>query len=176
MGSIEAAIEAIEALEPGEPFTYTKIAADYHVNRITLSRRHKQIQSSRTTQATTQQKLTPQQEAELVKYIQGLTARHLPPTREMIRNFASTIAKEPVSESWVTRFINRHSIYLISRWAAGMDSNRHNADSGDKYSLYFDFLGNKMKEYDIEPRHTYNMDEKGCLIGIIGRSKRVFSR
>jgi len=94
----------------------------------------------------------------------------------MIRNFASIIAKEPVSESWVTRFINRHSIHLISRWAAGMDSNRHNADSGDKYSLYFEFLRDKIKEYDIEPRHTYNMDEKGCLIGIVGRSKRVFSR
>jgi hypothetical protein len=94
----------------------------------------------------------------------------------MIQNFASTIAREPVSESWVTRFINQHSIHLISRWAASMDSNRHQADSGDKYSLYFDLLGDKIKEYDIEPRHTYNMDEKGFLIGVIGRSKRVFSR
>lgn len=57
-----------------------------------------------------------------------------------------------------------------------MDSTRHQADSGDKYSLYFDLLGDKIKEYDIEPRHTYNMDEKGFLTGIIGRSKRVFSR
>ena len=94
----------------------------------------------------------------------------------MIQNFASTIAKELVSESWVTRFINRHSIHLISRWAASMDSNRHQADSGSKYSLYFNLLGDKIKEYDIEPRHTYNMDEKGFLIGVIGRSKRVFSR
>ena len=100
----------------------------------------------------------------------------MPPTREMIRNFASTIAEEQLSESWVTRFINRHSIHLISRWATGMDSNRHQADSGDKYSLYFDLLGDKIKEYNIEPRHTYNMDEKGCLIGVVGRSKRVFSR
>src|SRR4051812_42457584 len=62
MGSIEAAIAAIEALEPGDPFTNAKIVADYNVNRITLSRRYKQIQSSRTTQAIKQQKLTPQQE------------------------------------------------------------------------------------------------------------------
>ncbi|KAF1963959.1 hypothetical protein BU23DRAFT_384350, partial [Bimuria novae-zelandiae CBS 107.79] len=72
------------------------------------------------------------QKAELVKYIEGLIARHLPPTREIIRNFASIIAKEPVSESWVTRFINWYSIYLTSRWATGMDSNRHQADLGDK--------------------------------------------
>jgi hypothetical protein len=28
----------------------------------------------------------------------------------------------------------------------------------------------------VEPRHTYNIDKKGFLIGITGRSKRVFSR
>ncbi|KAF2621478.1 hypothetical protein BU25DRAFT_308272, partial [Macroventuria anomochaeta] len=75
-----------------------------------------------------QQKLTPQQEDKLVKYIEELTACRLPPTREMIANFASSIATEPVSESWVTRFINNHSIHLISQYSTGMDSNRHNAD------------------------------------------------
>jgi hypothetical protein len=94
----------------------------------------------------------------------------------MIRNFASAVAKELVSESWVTRFINRHGIHLISQWATGMDSNRHQADSGDKYSLYFKLLSETMAQYGVEPRHTYNMDEKGFLIGITGRSKRVFSR
>ena len=123
-----------------------------------------------------QQKLTPEQEIELVQYIKGLAERHLPPTREMIRNFASTIAKEPVSESWVTRFINRHSIHLISQWTAGIDSNRHNADSEDKYRLYFNYLHGKIDQYQIKPRHTYDMDEKGFLIGSIGRSKRIFSR
>ena len=57
-----------------------------------------------------------------------------------------------------------------------MDSNRHNADSEDKYRLYFDYLHGKIDQYQIEPRHTYNMDEKSFLIGIIGRSKRIFSR
>ena len=31
-------------------------------------------------------------------------------------------------------------------------------------------------EYGIEPQHTYNMDEKGFLLGITGRSKRIFDR
>jgi ABC-type Zn uptake system ZnuABC Zn-binding protein ZnuA len=43
-----------------------------------------------------QQKLSPQQEQELVQYIKELTEKCLPPTREMIRNFASTIAKHSV--------------------------------------------------------------------------------
>ncbi|KAF1964915.1 hypothetical protein BU23DRAFT_491156, partial [Bimuria novae-zelandiae CBS 107.79] len=57
-----------------------------------------------------------------------------------------------------------------------IDSNRHNANLGNKYSLYFNFLRDKIKEYNIKSYYTYNMDEKGCLISIISRLKRVFSR
>jgi hypothetical protein len=94
----------------------------------------------------------------------------------MVQNFASVIAKEPVSESWVTRFVNRHPSELISKWAAGMDSNRHQADSGVKYKLYFDLLVNKITEYDVDVEQTYNMDEKGFMIGVVGKSKRIFSK
>jgi hypothetical protein len=44
-----------------------------------------------------------------------------------------------------------------------------------RQKLYFD-LHQKMEEYGIEPRHTYNMDEKGFLIRVIGKSKRIFSK
>jgi hypothetical protein len=42
-----------------------------------------------------------------------------------------------------------------------MDNSRYKADSGRKYSLYFDLLHEKIEQYHIEPRHMYNMDEKG---------------
>ncbi|KAI1669638.1 DDE-1 domain containing protein [Pyrenophora tritici-repentis] len=57
-----------------------------------------------------------------------------------------------------------------------MDANRHKADSEEKYEAYFKLLHSKIAEYGIEPRHTYNMDEKGFMLGVLGRSKRVFSR
>ena len=57
-----------------------------------------------------------------------------------------------------------------------MDSNRHKADSSDKYRLYFNHLHSKIDEYQIDPRHTYNMDEKGFAIGVTGRSKRIFDK
>ena len=34
----------------------------------------------------------------------------------------------------------------------------------------------KIEEYQVEPRHTYNMDEKGFLIGVLAKMKRIFSR
>jgi hypothetical protein len=50
------------------------------------------------------------------------------------------------------------------------------ADTHHKYDLYFQLLRGKMREHDIQPRNTYNMDEKGFFIGIGARAKRVFSK
>ncbi|KAF1935023.1 hypothetical protein EJ02DRAFT_362398 [Clathrospora elynae] len=115
MALIEAVLAAIESLEPGEKFTYQQIAAAHGVNQSTLSRRHKQSHVLHEAKSINQQKLNPQQELELVEYIKMLTKRGLPPTREMVQNFASCVAKEPVGEGWVTRFINRMKDYLTSQ-------------------------------------------------------------
>jgi hypothetical protein len=66
------------------------------------------IQASKEEDAINRQKLHPQQELELVRYIIGLTKRGLAPTREMTRRFASEILKEEVGEGWVTRFLHRN--------------------------------------------------------------------
>ena len=112
MDPIQAAIEAIESLAPGEHFTYREVAKKFGVERSTLARRH---QGKCQPRGVLHRRLQPQQEKELVEYIQGLTARRTPPTREMIKNFASTIAKKGVSDTWVSSFLNRHSDDLILR-------------------------------------------------------------
>jgi hypothetical protein len=129
MGAIEDAIAEIESLEPGEKFTYTAIADKYGVNRCTLSRRYRGCQAPNDAKIINQQLLNPQQEIELVRYIERLTKRGLLPIRDMIRNFSSEVAYQRVSESWVSRFIKRHEIHLISKWTTGIDRTRHEADS-----------------------------------------------
>jgi hypothetical protein len=57
-----------------------------------------------------------------------------------------------------------------------MDNSCHKADSGKKYSLYFDLLYKKIEHYHIEAHHIYNMDEKDFTLGVIGCSKRIFSK
>lgn len=44
------------------------------------------------------------------------------------------------------------------------------------YERYFSIISEKMDEYQILPENTYNMDEKGFLIGRITKAKRVFSK
>ena len=58
----------------------------------------------------------------------------------------------------------------------GLDYNHSRADSAFKYSLYFELLRKKIEQYKIEPQHIYNIDEKGFLIRILAKIKRIFSR
>jgi hypothetical protein len=94
----------------------------------------------------------------------------------MIRNFASEICGKEIGKEWVSRFLKRHTVDLVSKWSMGLDHNRSRADSAFKYTLYFELLMRKIKQYLVEPRHMYDMDEKGFLIGVLSKMKRIFSR
>jgi hypothetical protein len=57
-----------------------------------------------------------------------------------------------------------------------MEGNRHEADNGERCRLYFGLLSKKVAEFEAEPKNTYNMDEKGFMIRVLGKSKRVFDK
>lgn len=176
MDPINAALTAIDSLRPGEDFTYSDIARRFGVVRSTLTRRHQRASGARKEAAQNRQNLNQHQETELLRHIKRLTERGLPPTRQMIQSYASYIAKKDVSMTWTDRFVKRHRKDLVTSWTTGLDRNRHNADSEAKYKLYYQLLHEKIEKHSVQPRHTYNMDEKGFLLGITGRSKRVFNR
>ena len=176
MAPIDDALESLKSLKPGEKPKFTEVANKYRCNRSTLSKRWRGVQGSMQQKNENQRLLNKYQEKELILYIDGLSARGLPSTRQMIRNFASDIAGKQAGRSWVNRFIKRHEIDLVSHWATGIDTQRNRADSAFKYSLYFELMRRKIDQYNVDPRHIYNMDEKGFLIGILARMKRVFSR
>ncbi|KAF2621504.1 hypothetical protein BU25DRAFT_304057, partial [Macroventuria anomochaeta] len=87
-----------------------------------------------------QHKLTLQQERELCEYIEVLTEHHLPPTRQMVQNFAAEMAHESVSDTWVSNFLYCHSDTLLHKWCTAMDKQRHYTNSPAKYEQYFKLL------------------------------------
>jgi len=109
MDLIQKAIEENESREDGATFCYREVAKRWGCNRTTLSRRHQMKTRSNAERARDRMLLTPQQELELVVYIEKCTRRGLPPTREMIQNFAGSIAKHAVGRNWVARFLQRHN-------------------------------------------------------------------
>ncbi|KAF2022895.1 hypothetical protein EK21DRAFT_82064 [Setomelanomma holmii] len=98
MSPIEEALAEIKLQEQGDDFSYTKIAAKHGVVCSTLIRRHRGETTTTQAKNLNQRNLQPQQEIELVRYIEDLSRRRLPPTREMVQNFASQIAQKPVSQ------------------------------------------------------------------------------
>ncbi|KAF1343459.1 hypothetical protein EJ07DRAFT_149164 [Lizonia empirigonia] len=99
MDPVQAAIEDYESQEPGEQ-SVQAVADNNGVWRSTMQKRMDGQTVPRTEHTANTRKLSLQQEDELVLYIESLTARRLPPTRAMIQNFASEIARERVSERW----------------------------------------------------------------------------
>ena len=91
MSSIEAALAFIDSLSPDDHINITKIAKQFECSRSTLSKRYRGVTGSRHTQYQNQRNLNDQQEKSLVKYINCLCARGLPPSKHMIRNFAQEI-------------------------------------------------------------------------------------
>jgi hypothetical protein len=174
MSPIQEAIEYIESREAGDKFLYRQVAKEFGVDRTTFLQRHQGKTRSYEEMAERQQLLNWQQEHEVVLYIERCIRRGLPPIQEMIQNFAAAVAKWEVSESWLSWFLHRHADELTIKWSAGIDRNRHKADTKERYKLYFDMLHSKMQEYNINKRNTYNMDEKGFFVGITNRSKRIF--
>ena len=141
-----------------------------------MSRNDRRVTVPRAEADLQRRKMSPQQERELCEYIEELTERQLPPTREMIQNFASEMSHTSVGDTWVTDFLNRHTDTLLYKWTTAMDKVRHAADNSDKYSAYFNLLHHKIEEYHVRAADIYNMDKKGFAIGLVARSKRIFSK
>ena len=173
---VKEALAELRALKPGESFSYRALAKKYGCCRSTLTRQHKQEVASHEDKALSQRLIHPRDEEELVQYIARLTERHLMPTRQMIRNFATPLAGKEPSDTWVSDLLRRHTDRLLTAWTTPMEAGRHQADSYEKYRCYFDLVHSKMAQYELLPENTYNMDEKGFAIGVTGRSKRIFDK
>jgi hypothetical protein len=91
MAPIDKAIADLKLHEQDKDFSIRGIAKKHGVEYSTVRRRWTGQTGPRAAGYASQQLLSPQQEEGLVEYIGGLTARGLPPTRAMIRNFASNI-------------------------------------------------------------------------------------
>lgn len=168
--------KALQELKLYDNPNISSVAKQYNVNRSTLSRRYNGVATSKAVKHQNQQFLSPPQERRLVRYINELTKRHTFPTPTMVSNFAHDIARKRPSKNWSHRFCKRWSSQLDTRYLRAMDYSRHKADSKQSYELYFELLKEKIHQYEILPQNTYNMDEKGFMIGVMGKSKRIFSK
>uniref|UniRef100_A0A093Y585 Jerky protein like-like n=1 Tax=Talaromyces marneffei PM1 TaxID=1077442 RepID=A0A093Y585_TALMA len=166
MGQYELALEALRSLKPGEKLNISLVARTYGVDPSNLSKRFRGVTGSKEAQYNNQRLLSKEQSRALIKWINQLTERGLPPTNSMLENFAREISGKEPGKNWASRWLKAHSDKVISRYSKGLDSDRKKADSAYKYTLYFELIGQKIEQYNLTPDQIYNMDEKGFMLGV----------
>jgi len=137
MTSIEAALADL-ALQ--DSFNYTATAKKFNINRITLSRRHRNITISMKKSKQTTSILSNQQEKELICYINKLIERDILSLNAMIRVFAYNISGKQSGKNWFYEFVRRHSDILQSKFLQEADLERKKVDNAYQYQLYFDLV------------------------------------
>ena len=138
---MEALETALASLELSDSIDYPQTAKEYGVDANTLRRRHKGKQVSRH-QAAFESKslLTETQEQVLISHIKRLSERGIPPTSQMVRNFAVEIGKKRPGKNWIYGFNKRHTDELDSRYLKGFDFNRKHADRLESYQAWFQLV------------------------------------
>jgi hypothetical protein len=84
MDPIQAAIKAYEAQGPEAQHSVQNVADQHGVWQSTMQRGMDGQTAPRAEYINNSHKLSPQQEDELVEYLESLTTRRLPPTRAMV--------------------------------------------------------------------------------------------
>jgi hypothetical protein len=60
-------------------------------------------------------------------------------------------------------------------YSKGLDLERKKVDLAFKYALYFTLISCKIEQYNLSLEQIYNIDEKGFMLGIMIRIKRIFT-
>jgi DDE superfamily endonuclease/Tc5 transposase DNA-binding domain len=168
-----------EALADLNSQTRPNIAATarrHQVARETLSKRFRgATQTREDVTSYVHKQLTDTQEEALIEYINKLTNRGFPPTPQILKNIAESIAHKKLGRNWTARFCQRYRTRLTSIYLRTIDHKRKIADNSYHFEHFFTLLHEKIEKFNIQPQNIYNVDEKGFLLGFSRTSKRVVS-
>ena len=70
--------------------------------------------------------------------INRLTDRGMPPTSQMVKNFAEEVIGRPVGKNWTGQFVKRHQTELKSLYLRNIDNLRVKGEYPLTYKLFFD--------------------------------------
>ncbi|KAF2228340.1 hypothetical protein EV356DRAFT_538477 [Viridothelium virens] len=89
----------------------------------------------------------------------------------MVQIWCENITGSYPRKNWVSRFVNLHTSELSSDFISAIDLNQVRADNPTQIELYFDLTYLKVEQHGILPKNTYNLDEKGFLIGCLQKQR-----
>ena len=130
--------EAIADLRTQNCPNIAATAKKYGVARTTLSDRFKGKSSTiEDVNSSIRQQLTNAQEEVLIDYVNKLSNRGFPPTPQILKNIAESIAKTTLGSNWIARFCKRHRTELASIYLHTIDHKRKLADNSQHFQHFF---------------------------------------
>ena len=133
--------KALDALNVQLLPNYAQVALKFGLQCTTLMRRHQGICTSRASATSQYHKhFTDTQEEVLITQINKLTARGLPPTSHIVKNFAEEIVGCEVNKNWTAHFVKRHSSRLKSLYLRNIDNLRMKSEYGPHIQHFFDLV------------------------------------
>jgi AraC-like DNA-binding protein len=145
---------AITDLESQNRPNIKATAKKWEINRSTLSRRFRgETGSNRDANSYARRQLTDVQEETLIKHINNLSNRGLPPTPQIVKNIAEEIAYVKLGPNWVSRFCKRHRDQLTSVYLRTIDHKRKIADNSRYFRHFYDTVRILLiyRIYDFRP-------------------------
>ena len=132
---------AIDDLAEQDTPNYMATSKKHDVPRKTLRNRFLGKTVSRQ-EATSEyhQCLTAAQEEALIKLINRLTNRGLPPTNSIVKNLAEEIIGRRVGKNWSNDFIKRHKDCLTSRYLENIDKKHQDAEYAPMFKQFYDLV------------------------------------
>ena len=168
----DRAIQApAQDLPPGEPNSYRARADRSGVPRSTLHARDHGRPSMKQ-KAERQQYLTPWEENAVVKFLLQMSDLGQPVRIKYIPEIAFRVTcqrsptdrpPKPPGKNWANGLEKRHP-ELKSRRVKALDWNRHEKNTYEKITHWFEVIGKVLQDPDTLAENVYNMDETGVML------------
>ena len=160
--------------------SFRSVGRRYNIHWENIRDRIVRGSKSREAVAQDRQRLIPAEEDVLEEYCLLLEKWGCPARISQLKHMAKEllIAKgdtDLIGKNWPSSFLKRYPL-LKSAFTTPQDRNRQLSEDYDIIAHWFDLYQETVKEHDIQPEDTYNMDEKGVAMGVIGKQRCIVSK
>jgi len=126
------------------------------------------------------QRLSAPEEKAIRDWILELSSWGWPIRIERLRQIATNLLVEKgdtrdLGVHWTDQFLARHPD-LRSKFVEALDKERAKAQDIDILQDWFELYKATCVKYNIKPRNRHNVDEKGLMMGFIGKVRVIISK
>jgi len=164
---------ALNEIQSTKQPNWAKISREYRISRTTLYNRYFHCTQGLRESHVFQQKLSKEEEEEIVKWVKKMGQAGMPPRRRHLVDLVGTILGdradhrdgERVGKRFTNRFLKHHP-ELRKRLARPLSSEWASATDFSSINHFIDLLADVKSRFKIHPQNIWNADEKGFSLGV----------